>query len=120
MKQRKIAKILLVQIFLLFTLGLWTLFQKGLPNLEQTAMFDILPQLFPLIISALFLFLLPLFQPKQKFIFWTIIILSFSLMILNASQLFQTEYHIAIFPLSLLVIFNLFFGVFYSIKLRSI
>lgn len=119
MQKYNYYRILLFHICCLFFIGLWTLFSKGLPKIEDYDMLSILPQLFPLIISAIFLFLLPLLHPKKKFIYGGIIVLTMALLILNSSQLFQANYASVRLPLILLIAANLIFGIFYSIKLRS-
>lgn len=119
MDQLKSRKILLLHSFLLFSLGLYALFTKGLPELGSSHLFAILPQLFPIIISALFLFLLPLFDPKQKLIYGGIISLCFGLTLLNISQLFQSAYAVIFYPLLFMGMMNLIFGLFYCIKLSS-
>lgn len=119
MDHLKYSSILLVHSFLTASLGLYSLFQKGLPEIDNSNMLAILPQLFPLIISAIFLFLLPLFHPEKKLIYAGIILLSFGLLLLSFGQLFQSTYLVVFYPLLLIGIINLFFGLFYCIKLSS-
>lgn len=72
-----IQKVFLAQIILNCTLGLILLFWVGLPAATEDTLISILPLVFPMIFTAVFLFLLPLFDIGKGWLFWSVVMLVF-------------------------------------------
>ncbi len=115
------AKIVLfLQSCCLIFIGLWDLFAIGLPPIDELGMIAIFPRVFPIIIGTLLLFIYSLLSLKNRFWFWTAVILSFVMnfailrMIIDAKGL-------AMFRLLLLFAINTITIVFYlkSILLKK-
>jgi hypothetical protein len=69
-------QILIIQATLLIVIGLVDLFALGLPPIDQTSMPAVFPLIFPIVIGAIFLFVLPLLKAGEKKWVWMTLLLT--------------------------------------------
>lgn len=111
--QAKISywQVAIVQAILLIVIGLWNLFSAGLPPIDKTAMMEVFPLIFPVVLGSIFLFLLPLLKENQVSWVWIILLLTILMAIASArlSVYMPTRY----LQMLLLLIVNVLAAVWY-------
>lgn len=113
----KPKQILFIQAVLLITIGLVDLFSLGLPPIEKFSMFAVFPLIFPIVLGAIFLFVLPLLNEGAGVWVWMVLLLTILTFLVAAIFVFtEPKRRIAMLIISFL---NLISGFSYLVFIKK-
>jgi FtsH-binding integral membrane protein len=109
---------LLAEATALIGIGLWDVFALGLGPIDKVGMLQIFPQVFPILIGTILLFILPLSEKQPKFWIWIAVLLNV-FVCLAAIQLSMTADAGKMIRMLIILVLTVAATVLYLLFLRS-